>query len=124
MFLPLSVETFREEVVTIEHLTRIKRFTLDIDRMIREKLISETLNSIIFHHRNPLLRKKFQWICLSYVERLFSELSKLLKSSGFRPVLYNITMIAELVCSHKDSIPALMEKNGVYCLLCSNYLAV
>lgn len=124
---PLSDEAFMREVSTIKHIASKNCIMVDIDGMIRKKIVGLTLKSISTlntptntgaHRRN---RKRF--IRLPYLPKITSEISRNLSSINLRPAYHSYLPLRRLFSTVKDKEPPL-SKSGVYLLPCRDCPAV
>ena len=100
MSLLFSVEAFQKEVVMYKHVTGVNGFTLDIDQMMRRKLIFKTFDLTTSLPSNYLfVRNSNRSVCLTRGDA--SEHSEVHKPHhGFHPAICNLNTIAKLVHIH------------------------
>ena len=113
---PLKPKAFKEEVDTIKLIAETNHVKLNIDKLIRKKLVSRTLDATTTHPRDTN-RKKEKWIRLPFLGKLSSRISRLLKLVHLRPAFYSVNTLKNHFCQLKDSIPP-DEKCGVYKIQC------
>lgn len=114
--IPLKPEAFQKEVDTIKLIAETNHVKLNIDKIIRKKLVSRTLDATTTHLRDTS-RKKDTWIRLPYLGKLSSLLTRLLRLTHLRPAFYNVDTLKNHFGQLKDRIP-LDDKCGVYKLQC------
>ena len=117
--IPLSREAFHKEVLIIKHLAVVNDISLDVDDMVRRRITRRVLDSTTSLPRNLNRDSRKRWIGLPFLGKFSSQLGRVLRPFGFRPVFYNPTTIKSLFVRLKDPIP-LLEKSGVYRVACGD----
>jgi len=118
--IPLSPSDFRKELDTIIHIAKTNDIKIDIEKLVRKKLISRALDAMTSLPRDRKKEKKNEkWIRLPYLGNLTSKLSRLLKPFNFRPAFYSINTTRTIFSKLKDPVTT-ENKSGVYRLQCSD----
>lgn len=117
--IPLNPAAFRNELDTIKSIAETNHVKLDIDKLVRKKLVSKALDATTLHHRDTYRSKKDKWIRLPYLGKLSTSISRLLKPLHLRPAFYNVNTLKNHFSRLKDKVPP-DEKCGVYRLQCDN----
>jgi hypothetical protein len=115
--IPLCRSAFQKELMTVKHLAKVNDVQVDIDRMLRRKLIRKSLDLTTSLPRELNQDKRKRWIRLPFLGKLSSELRRTLQPFGFRPAFYNPITLRNLFVSLKDRI-ANNERSGVYRVEC------
>lgn len=95
-------------------------FTINIDNIVRRKLVKKALDATTSLPRNLSSQRKLKWIRIPYLGLLTSSLARVLKQFNYRPAFYNLNTLSNNSCNLlKDPIPTL-GKSGVYKFTCSD----
>jgi len=81
---PLHPTNFQREVQTIKYLAYKNGLPLDIDKMIRRKIISRTLDRTT---SLPRAKPEEKWSRVPYLGKLSFHIAWILKSCGIRAAL-------------------------------------
>ena len=117
--IPLSRPAFQKELATIKHLARVNEVRVDIDTMVRRKIIRKCLDSTTVIPRISSCGKRERWIRLPFLGPFSNKLGRVLRPFGFRPAYYNPVTVKRLFVKLKDRIPR-EERSGVYSVRCAN----
>lgn len=120
---PLSSHEFQKELSIIKHLANVNRVKINIDNIVRRKLVKKALDATTSLPRTLSSKRKLKWIRIPYLGPLTSSLARVLKQFNFQPAFYNFNTLSSNICNLKDPIPTL-EKSGVYKLTCSDCPAI
>ena len=116
--IPLTPAAFQKEKDTIKLIAETNHVKLDIDKLVRRKLVSRALDATTRLPRDTN-RKKERWIRLPYLGKLSTHISRLLKPLHLKPAFYNVNTLRSHFSRLKDQVPS-DEKCGVYKLQCDN----
>lgn len=114
--IPLTPTSFKEEVQTIKDLARRNKINVNIEGMVRRKMIRKVLDSTTTIPRNKRAKKE-KWVRVPYLGKFSNDLGKILKSFHIRPAYYTITNLKKIFSSQKDRVDK-PQKSGVYKLKC------
>ena len=109
---PLSPTAFQKEKDTIKLIAKNNSIRVDIDSIVRKKIITQALDKTTLLPRNHD-KKDEKFIRLPFLGAISFKLSRSLRTFGFRPAFYSPNTIKQLLSNLKDPIP-LDEKSGVY----------
>ena len=114
--MPLGTSKIQKEIRTIKYLAASNNIHLNIEKMIRRKSISETLNFTTSLPRS-VWKKREKWIKLPYLGKYSYKLNRILRPYGFKSVHYNSLILQQFFGRVKDNTPR-EERSGVYRIEC------
>ena len=117
--IPLSQDALKKELSTIKHLARVSEVIVDVDVMVRRKIVRKLLDSTTSLPRDKVCDRRKRWISLPFLGKFSLKLGRALRPFGFRPAFYNPTTLKKLFVRLKDPIPV-DERSGVYKIECSD----
>ena len=88
--LPLSTNAFNKEKYVICSLARNNHIDLDIDDIIRKKMILKALDQTTLHKCGIGGKKKKQYIRLPFLGEFSFKLARLLKPFNLTPAFYTL----------------------------------
>lgn len=118
--IPLSPSNFKKELDTIVHIAKTNDIKIDVQKLVRKKLISRALDTTTSLPRDKKKKKKNEkWIRLPHLGSLTFKITRLLRTFNFRPAFYSVNTTRNIFSRLKDPVPT-ENKSGVYRLQCSD----
>lgn len=113
--LPLTPESYANEVSTIKQLAIVNKIDINVDGLIRKKKMKVAFQTTI--SLTPLRTGKKRPVRIPYLPPLTTNLGKVIKTINRTPIFYSLSTLGRLFPNGKDSTPSL-SKSGVYLLRC------
>ena len=120
--LPLTEKSFNSELQILKYLAHVNGISINIDKLVRKKIIQRALNLTTSLPRCIPSRKE-KWVRLPYLGTFSSQLNHILRQFKYRPAFYNTNTLKHHLCALKDPIPK-FERSGVYKISCSDCPAI
>ena len=115
--IPLEKNAFRQEVNMIKWMAKRNSVVIDIDKIVRQKLLHNSFLQIsTLQPPTSVLPKRSQWNRLPFLGPLSYKLYHALTRPGYRIAFYTLSKLGSLSLL-KDCVP-LEKKCGIYKISC------
>ena len=113
---PLSEYNLNKEINTIKHIAKINNIRIDVDKVIKKKLHTDSLKRTSSLLAINPIQDNTRWLKVPFIGNSSYKISRVLRHIGYRPAFYTLYSLRRL-SQLKDPTPIMM-KSGVYRLSC------